>query len=224
MTTRVATVVLVLVSIRCTGMAATYEKVLVAITSKPDTSAIHGTGFIVGPRGLIVTADHVICRPDGQLLEQLWAIVPVDQGQPRKLRVIKRFKLDNPARDIAVLIPDSPIGPGLTVSIVSPEAGEEAVIGGFPVVLPRIEIWPLMRSGIIASVRWKDGGAPVLVLDLPGVRGFSGSPVLVRRKGVVGVFVSMPKNRPTTDLLEVLPSDFSFAAPISAKDLENLPD
>jgi len=199
-------------------LASEFDKLLVAIASRPDLNSIVGTGFITSPKELIVTADHVLLKSGGTLHDEIWAISPVNTGRAFKLRVVKRLSGGPNGRDIAVLTTDLPLpltGRGWVLSNGSPsEAGDTVLIGGFPLVFDKVSPFPLVRSGIVASTTFKSQDTPIIVLDMAAVNGFSGSPVVSIKHGVIGVFTGYPRNRRDTN--------FSIAAPIKAKDLEEL--
>ena len=76
-----------------------------------------------------------------------------------------------------------------------------------------VKLFPFVRRGVVASTRLNTEGRPILVLDLPSVPGFSGSPVIEIDSGrVIGVVRGPPKERREVD--------FSVAAVINKDDLE----
>ena len=90
--------------------------------------------------------------------------------------------------------------------------GEPVLVAGFPMLegeQPKDK--PILRRGIVASaeLEWREG--PMLLLDLTGVPGFSGSPVIRVRDGVVvGVVYGPGRTRRQYDL--------EWATPITRED------
>ena len=196
------------------------ETRVVAICSdKPDTKNILGTGFIATKRGLVVTADHVIFNEQkNRVYKNLFCSWPT-YPEPLwfRLSITKRFKQGAKGRDIALLqiIPDSRVKSYPFLEIGDEfEIGDPVLIIGFPLVFEKIYHWPLFRRGIIASTRYKYQDSRVIVLDLPAVDGYSGSPVFnLRNKKVVGIIKGGSAQRKGTD--------FSVAIVIEKTDLKN---
>ena len=195
------------------------ESAIVAIChSKPDIKTIQGTGVIVTSSGIVVTADHVITDKEGNVFNYLFALRPnYPKVEPFKLTVVKRFREGLKGRDIAILkivsdqtsldLPYIPVGE-------KPEAGDSILIFGFPLVFHKVYMWPLFRSGIIASTRYAFEDSSLLVLDLGSVEGYSGSPVLsLKTLKVVGIFKGHSKDRPETD--------FSVATLLENNDIQS---
>jgi len=195
------------------------ETRVVAICSdKPDTKNILGTGFIATKHGLVVTADHVIFdEQKNRVYKNLFCSWPT-YPEPIwfRLSITKRFKQGAKGRDIALLqiIPDSRVKSYPFLEIGDEfEIGDPVLIIGFPLVFERIYHWPLFRRGIIASTRYKYQDSRVIVLDLPAVDGYSGSPVInLRNKKVVGIIKGGSAQRNG--------ADFSVAVVIEKTDLE----
>lgn len=195
------------------------ETRVVAICSdKPDTKNILGTGFIATKRGLVVTADHVIFNEQkNRVYKNLFCSWPT-YPEPLwfRLSITKRFKQGAKGRDIALLqiIPDSRVKSYPFLEIGDEfEIGDPVLITGFPLVFEKIYHWPLFRRGTIASTRYKYQDSRVIVLDLPAVDGYSGSPVInLRNKKVVGIIKGGSAQRKGTD--------FSVAIVIEKTDLK----
>jgi len=78
--------------------------------------------------------------------------------------------------------------------------GEIVLIGGFPRLGSRTVDYPIIRRAIISSTEFTDAqeDTQLLLLDLEGAPGFSGSPVALERSGkVVGVVTGSVKRRIT---------------------------
>ena len=196
------------------------ETRVVAICSdKPDTKNILGTGFIATKHGLVVTADHVIFNEQkNRVYKNLFCSWPT-YPEPLwfRLSITQRFKQGAKGRDIALLqiLPDSRVKSYPFLEIGDEfEIGDPVLITGFPLVFEKIYHWPLFRRGIIASTRYKYQDNRVIVLDLPAVDGYSGSPVFnLRTKKVVGILKGGSAQRKGTD--------FSVAIVIEKTDLKN---
>ena len=196
------------------------ETRVVAICSdKPDTKNILGTGFIATKHGLVVTADHVIFNEQkNRVYKNLFCSWPT-YPEPLwfRLSITQRFKQGAKGRDIALLqiMPDSRVKSYPFLEIGDEfEIGDPVLITGFPLVFEKIYHWPLFRRGIIASTRYKYQDSRVIVLDLPAVDGYSGSPVFnLRTKKVVGILKGGSAQRKGTD--------FSVAIVIEKTDLKN---
>lgn len=195
------------------------ETRVVAICSdKPDTKNILGTGFIATKQGLVVTADHVIFNEQkNRVYKNLFCSWPT-YPEPLwfRLSITQRFRQGTKGRDIALLqiLPDSRVKSYPFLDIGDEfEIGDPVLITGFPLVFEKIYHWPLFRRGIIASTRYKYQDSRVIVLDLPAVDGYSGSPVFnLRTKKVVGILKGGSAQRKGTD--------FSVAIVIEKTDLK----
>jgi S1-C subfamily serine protease len=196
------------------------ETRVVAICSGvPDTSNIVGSGFIAAEDGLIVTADHVIFEEQkNRAYNKLFCVWPT-YPEPLcfRLSIVKRFKQGVRGRDIALLriASDKRVRPYPFLEIGDDfEIGDPVLIAGFPFVFNKIYHWPLFRKGTIASTRYKYQNNRIIVLDLPAVDGYSGSPVFnLRSRKVVGIIKGGSAQRKG--------ADFSVAVVIEKKDLEH---
>jgi S1-C subfamily serine protease len=196
------------------------ESCVVAICSdKPDTKNILGTGFIASRYGIVVTADHVIFDEIREKVHRNlfcgWPTYP----EPLwfRLSVTKRFKQGVKGRDIALLriISDGRVSSFPFLEIGDEfEIGDPVLIAGFPHVFGKIYHWPLFRKGIIASTAYKYQDNRVIVLDLPSVDGYSGSPVFnLEKRKVVAIIKGGSAQRKGTG--------FSVAVVIEKNDLQN---
>jgi len=197
-----------------------FEKTVVAIChSKPDTKTILGTGFIVASKGIVVTADHVITDKEGRIFNRLFALRPnYPEVEPFQLSVVKRFRKGSKGRDISILKIVSDCS-RLNLSYMpvgeKPAIGDPVLIVGFPLVFNKVYSWPLFRSGIVASTRYNVDNSSILLLDLPPVNGYSGSPVIsLKTLKVVGIYKGHSKDRPKTN--------FSIATILEKCDIPSL--
>jgi hypothetical protein len=104
----------------------------------------------------------------------------------------------------------------LIKSINAPDlqGGEIVFIAGYPRLWkdrPAMDL-PIARRGIIASTEMKHRGNPMLLLDLSGWPGYSGSPVILEKTGEV---IGLVSGRPTKRT-----ADFELATPITQADYE----
>jgi S1-C subfamily serine protease len=193
-------------------------RVVAICANKPDTRNIVGTGFIAEGSGVVVTADHVIFDEQKKRVHKDlfcgWPTYP----EPLwfRLQITKRFKQGENGRDIALLRIDADNRmrsfPYLEIGDDF-EVGDPILIIGFPFVFDKIYHWPLFRRGIIASTGYKYQNSRVMVLDLPAVEGYSGSPVFnLRTKRVVGIIRGGSAGRKE--------ADFSVAVVIEKRDLK----
>lgn len=194
------------------------ERAVVAIChSRPEIKNIIGTGFIVKPTGIILTADHVITDSNGKIYDELFAIRPnYPKSDSYRLTVVKRFREGVKGRDIVILKIISEFNSSsLTYLSIGekPKNGDPILIVGFPLVFDKVYEWPLFRGGIIASTRYNYENSSILILDLGSVPGYSGSPVIsIEKYKVVGVFLGKSKVFPETD--------FSVATSIDKSDID----
>jgi S1-C subfamily serine protease len=206
----------------CTGSAgqdspplASLEPAVLAICrDAPAPENIVGTGFIVSQSGLVLTADHVVTDADGRPYGRLFALQPLHpSANSLALKVLRRFREGTEGRDLALLQiePDQPslVFPHLEIG-GAPQTGDEVVLLGFPLVFDQVYVWPLLRTGVVASTSYSYQGSSILVLDLATVPGYSGSPVIDRISlRAIGV-VRGPSTRN---------SGFTVATPVTAADL-----
>lgn len=156
-----------------------------------------GTGFLVDSACTIVTAKHLFDLADRGRIVVRYQVPP----ERRKVRTLAATILwDDPSRDLAFLRITSSDGKPCVAedlrklslaTLFDPRqfGGEDVRIVGFPRLGPYDVDLPIVRAGIVASAEGTDSaGKPLLLLDLAGVPGFSGSPVVLARTGeVIGV-------------------------------------
>jgi hypothetical protein len=187
---------------------------VVAIASgKPDFAHVRGTAFLVGPRGLLATAEHVILDSKKQVIEDLFILRPTPPDTTAsRVKVVKRFEN---GRDLALLQmnrkPEDPDLPYFEIGD-APKTGSEIFMAGYPLVFDKVYRWPLFRFGRIGSVRYYLRQSKVLVLDMVSADGFSGSPVIRSSDGKV---LGVQKGGATGNAY----AGFSVATELSADDL-----
>lgn len=156
-----------------------------------------GTGFLVDGRCTFLTAKHVLVsvREREKLVVRFQNPAGPSKVVTRPVRVLH----EEPESDLAFVvvdkIDDKPCSSGslyifpLTQDTPSHRwVGAPVVIIGFPVLGDPVDI-PVLRKGHLSSVEIRiQAGPPSLLLDLFGVPGFSGSPVVLEETGeVIGV-------------------------------------
>jgi V8-like Glu-specific endopeptidase len=181
------------------------EKTIVLLChTEPEIKNALGTGFIVGPKGVIVTADHVIFdEKTGNVFEKIYAIrYTGTKHRYFRVEIINRFKDAQVGRDLALLKSSyaKEVGPPYLYIGDSTSIGNDIFIAGYPKVFDKLGKYPFLRKGTIASTRYTFQGHTVLILDLRSVAGFSGSPVIDIFSGkVVAVVRGAPKGNKNTD-------------------------
>ncbi len=189
-----------------------------------DRGAIQwlGTAFLVDDRCTVVTAKHAIENiPDGSLM--LRFLGPEDRVFTHMARLIhtteeadlaflkfgpetgqKRFCAGLDARPLAVR------SGGDRARLT----GEPVWVLGYPALegAPPRDV-PIVRRGIVASAELDWLGRPMLLLDLTGMPGFSGGPVILERTGeAIGVVYGPGR----TDRV----FDVEWATPLSGADYD----
>ncbi len=199
------------------GDGSSYEVRVAAVSvGKPDLAHVRGTAFLVGPRGLLATADHLVDGLSDDDLKQLFILRPTPPTvTASKATLVKRFKTGDSTRDLAFLqINRKPEDPDLPFFELAgePQVGEEVFLLGYPLVFDKVYRWPLFRFGRISSVKYFLRDSKVLVLDLTSASGFSGAPVIRRSDGKV---LGVQKGGATGNKQ----ADFSLATVINTADL-----
>ncbi len=186
-----------------------------------DQGAIQwlGTAFLVDDRCTVVTAKHAVEDiPDGRLILRFVTASDLVFTHPARV-------FHTPDVDLAFL----KFGPetnqkrfcaGLAARPLAIHAGEERArltgrpvwVLGYPALegAPPRDI-PIVRRGIVASAELDWQGAPMLLLDLTGMPGFSGGPVILEDTGeVIGVVYGPGRTQRVFDL--------EWATPLSSGD------
>lgn len=185
-----------------------------------------GTGFVVDRGCLVVTARHLLQDvPSDRLVVRF-----EHPTEPESILTFNaRVAFSDADRDLAYLsvveLPGggSPCTPGGLVPLpvaarieADSIGGADVLILGFPALegeQPR-EV-PIVRRGIVASAELSWGGRRMLLLDLTGIPGFSGAPVVLRETGeVIGVVFGPGRTRREYDL--------EWATPITRDDLKRV--
>lgn len=161
---------------------------IVTIYTKTQFGSSQGTGFVLGDRGLIVTAYHVI--------EDARSIA-VRDATFKELTGVTVEHID-PQHDLAILRLSAGLrSAGLRPADGSPSSQAEVRVAGSPRGLPKqILFGRLTSNGTISSMRISavDGKAifaqdiDVYPVDVTIYGGMSGAPVLTNNDSVIGVF------------------------------------
>jgi len=180
-----------------------------------------GTAFVVDNRCTVVTAKHAIEGiPEGRLM--LRFLDADDRVFTHLARVIHttdadlaflKFGPETGQKQFCSALSSQPI------TIHSGEersrlTGEPVWVLGYPALegAPPRDI-PIVRRGIVASAELDWRGAPMLLLDLTGMPGFSGAPVILEKTGeAIGVVYGPGR----TDRV----FDVEWATPLSTEQYE----
>jgi S1-C subfamily serine protease len=160
-----------------------------------------GSGFFVDHEGTVVTAKHLLKNAEEESLYIKY--IPI---QNRNKFHILRVKIiyQHESKDLAFLkainCPSQmrPLSLIKKLDSLASLGGEIVLIGGFPRLGSETVDYPIVRRAIISSTEFTDAqeDTPLLLLDLEGAPGFSGSPVALERSGkVVGVVTGSVKRR-----------------------------
>ena len=199
------------------GDGSTFEVRVAAVSvGKPDLAHVRGTAFLIGPRGLFATADHLVDGLSDDQLKEIFILRPTPPTvTASKATLVKRFKTGDSTRDLAFLQitrkADDPDLPFFEIA-GEPQVGEEVFLLGYPLVFDKVYRWPLFRFGRISSVKYFLRDSKVLVLDLTSASGFSGAPVIRRSDGKV---LGVQKGGATGNKQ----ADFSLATVLTTADL-----
>ena len=159
-----------------------------------------GTGFFVDEECTIATANHVVRGRERVSVQT----PPAESGRPAYglAEILARFERN----DVAFLRVELADGLCSTFGHLPPPDsirqrelnGAEVLIAGFPSLEGGLTTrTPVYRRGIVASgefgVRTGDATVPMYLLDLTGIPGFSGSPVVLADSGQVIAVVHGPR-------------------------------
>ncbi len=163
-----------------------------------DRGAIQwlGTAFLVDDRCTVVTAKHAIEGiPAGRLM--LRFLAPDDRVITHLARVIHTAAVDLAFLKFGPETDQKQFCRGLEAQPLAIHGGTERPrltgepvwVLGYPALegAPPRDI-PVVRRGIVASAELDWLGLPMLLLDMTGMPGFSGAPVILEKTGgVIGV-------------------------------------
>jgi len=180
-----------------------------------------GTAFLVDDRCTVVTAKHAIEGiPDGRLI--LRFLTADDRVFTQPARVIHTAEGDLAFLKFGPETTQKRFCSGLAVRPLTVHAGEERArltgrtvwVLGYPALegAPPRDV-PIVRRGIVASAELDWQGAPMLLLDLTGMPGFSGGPVILEETGeAIGVVYGPGRTERVFDV--------EWATPLSADDYD----
>ena len=179
-----------------------------------------GTAFLVDEHCTFATAKHIFQKVDKTQIVIRFQL-PRDRSKVGTVsaRVLYEdnrtdlafLRIDNfnnsPSNSKSLHICPLPLGQE-TGSLV----GERVLIIGHPTLAAEANIdTPVVRTGIVSTTEISWNGRPMILLDLSGVPGFSGSPVILQRTGqVIGVIFGPGPTKRTFG--------FEWATPITEKD------
>ena len=186
------------------------DKTIAIYNQAPKTKYLIGSGFYLA-NGIIITAEHVI-KQNGKIISKIFGSTLIkDKPIPIELEFIK--SIEN--TDISILkIKNSLQKDKPPFFNIGNEyySGDEVLMCGFPGAFsdrqnrPIPSSFPMIRKGIISSLYESIENTKILILDMIGVKGFSGSPIVHQNtKKVIAVFSQMPGRNNT---------GFSIAYPI----------
>jgi S1-C subfamily serine protease len=190
-------------------------------TGKVELDKWLGSGFVVDELCTVATAKHLLKFADR---ERIIVRFQLPQDRSRVRTVSASIVYEYPDADLAFLQMKSPDGKPChsgtlrilplvsTLDRVAWE-GEPVLIAGYPRLGPKQSDVPIVRHGIIASSEIKLDGHPMFLLDLVGIPGFSGSPVLLEKTGEVFGVVYGPGPIERS-------ADLELATPITRRDYE----
>lgn len=181
-----------------------------------------GSGFFVDQDCSVATAKHLFENTDKKRIYIKY--IPIeDRNRFQTLAVEMIYEDEN--KDLAFLRPKNcysktikPLPLIRKLGGLSSLGGETVFVGGFPRLGVQIVDFPIIRKSIIASTEFTNAqtGSALLLLDLIGAPGFSGSPVVLERTGeVIGVVIGSIKRPATGDYYA-----FEGASPITQADYE----
>jgi hypothetical protein len=162
-----------------------------------------GSGFFIDHEGTVVTAKHLLKNVDEDRLYIKY--IPI--GNRIRFHILRaEVMYEHEVKDLAFLKAiniSSQVRPLSLIQKLDNLAslgGEIVFIGGFPRLGSKTVDYPIVRRAIISSTEFTHAKeeTPLLLLDLEGAPGFSGSPVALERGGeVVGVITGSVRRRST---------------------------
>ena len=198
------------------NIPARIEKATLVICSRvEDATTVIGTGFVVSPDGLVITADHVIMDEENKAQHPGLGVIPSGTTDWREARVVRRFIRTESDRNIALLqIVSATNGESFDfLPLAEPSGpGEPILACAYPTVFKGVLLQPFLRAGILATGQMSvESGPAMLVLDLALVSGWSGGPVVSQVSGgVLGVIRGMSAAEPDSGFsvaLRIFPGD-----------------
>ena len=195
------------------------SKVIAIYQDAPDTKSLIGSGFLVDNQ-IIITATHVVKQNEKIISKIFGSVLVNDIPKPLELEFIK--SIEN--TDISILKIKNSLEEKINLPFfnIGEEyySGDEVLICGFPGAFfnkkgnPIPSSFPMLRKGIIASLYEKMGNTNLMILDIMGLMGFGGSPIIHQKtRKAIAVFSQIPGG---------YNSGFSLAYPIKQEYLEKI--
>ncbi|GAB4257980.1 MAG: hypothetical protein Kow0092_05270 [Deferrisomatales bacterium] len=166
----------------------------------PPAGVRHGTGFVVGADGRILTAHHLVAGASA-------LTVQLADGRVLEARVAAAF----PPLDLAVLRVEGPtphplpLAPGESVAV-----GDPVFTVGYPAV-SLLGTEPKFTDGAVSALSGPGGDASRLQISVPLQPGNSGGPLLDERGQVVGIVVARAADLPFAAATGSLPQNVNWA-------------
>lgn len=160
--------------------AETVNKSLVRVIAMKDGKPVMtGTGFAIGNRGFVVTADHITSAGEPRVLK----VGETDLGKARPAKIVFTSKDKN----FSIIEVPNLGAPGLTLAAAAPKQGQAVYLFGFPGAdSPN----STLTNGIVSSMmgRPADGATAQFVQHTAsGGPGTGGGPIVDACGGVLGV-------------------------------------
>jgi serine protease Do len=183
-----------------------------------ETGTTSGSGFVISPKGFIVTNRHLVHDweyrpPPAGLAGRIARIEVVFPGQQAEDAIpAELFQLSSDKiTDIAVLKIDPPpnlaVVFGIEADLAHSEQGDEVVVIGYPLGMDLLRrsrdalVTPSLSIGVVSRVN-----SDLIQLNLRAYKGDSGGPLLNRKGQVIGVVTA---NLPSAQ-------DIALCTPIGA--------
>jgi S1-C subfamily serine protease len=171
--------------------------------SDEEIGQLLGSGFFVDHKGTVVTAKHLLKNADEKRLYIKY--IPIENRNTfhiLRAKVVYQHEIKDLAFLKAINCPSQmrPLSLIQKLDTLASLGGEAVLIGGFPRLGDKTVDYPIVRRAIISSTEFTDAReeTPLILLDLAGAPGFSGSPVALEGSGqVVGVVTGSVSRRNT---------------------------
>jgi len=161
--------------------AATVNKSLIRVIAFKDGKPVMtATGFAIGNKGFVVTADHVVAAGEPRVLREG---EPADVGKARPGKVVFTSKPMN----LAIIEVPGLGAPGLALAADMPKQGQQVYLFGYPGADSQNST---LTSGIVSRIVTQDAGgknAQFVQHEAKGGPGTGGGPIVNACGAVVAV-------------------------------------